>query len=64
MMRRSESAFFWEERDIMANANSDWIVKMHYAFQDQKCLYMVMEFMKGGDLVNLMTNFDVSGNYL
>ncbi len=27
-LKRSESAFFWEERDIMAHANSDWIVQV------------------------------------
>lgn len=32
----------------------DWIVQLHYAFQDSRFLYMVMEFMPGGDLVNLM----------
>ncbi|KAK6035659.1 hypothetical protein COOONC_26836 [Cooperia oncophora] len=43
----------------MAHANSDWIVRLHYAFQDQRYLYMVMEYMPGGDLVNLMTTYDV-----
>uniref|UniRef100_A0A914S6X5 Serine-threonine/tyrosine-protein kinase catalytic domain-containing protein n=1 Tax=Parascaris equorum TaxID=6256 RepID=A0A914S6X5_PAREQ len=60
LLRRSDSAFFWEERDIMAHANSDWIVHLHYAFQDARFLYMVMEYMPGGDLVNLMTAYDVS----
>ncbi|KAH7726806.1 rho-associated protein kinase 2-like protein [Aphelenchoides avenae] len=59
MIRRSDSAFFWEERDIMAHANSEWIVQLHYAFQDKRYLYMVMEFMPGGDLVNLMANYDI-----
>lgn len=59
MIKRSESAFFWEERDIMAHANTDWIVRLQYSFQDNKYLYMVMEFMPGGDLVNLMSNYDV-----
>ncbi|ELT90124.1 hypothetical protein CAPTEDRAFT_1240 [Capitella teleta] len=59
MIKRSDSAFFWEEREIMANANSQWIVMLHYSFQDPKYLYMVMDFMPGGDLVNLMSNYDV-----
>lgn len=59
MTKRSDSAYFWEERDIMAHANSDWIVKLHYAFQDSRFLYMVMDFMPGGDLVNLMSNYDL-----
>ncbi|KAK4317608.1 hypothetical protein Pmani_011315 [Petrolisthes manimaculis] len=59
MIKRSDSAFFWEERDIMAHANSEWIVQLHFAFQDNKFLYMVMDYMPGGDLVNLMSNYDV-----
>lgn len=28
MIKRSDSAFFWEERDIMAFANSPWVVQV------------------------------------
>ncbi|CAG0892967.1 unnamed protein product [Cyprideis torosa] len=59
MIKRSDSAFFWEERDIMAYTTSEWIVKLHFAFQDAKYLYMVMDYMPGGDLVNLMSNYEV-----
>lgn len=59
MIKRQDSAFFWEERDIMANANSEWIVKLFFAFQDMNYLYMIMEYMAGGDLVNLMSNYDI-----
>ncbi|XP_021104060.1 rho-associated protein kinase 2 isoform X2 [Heterocephalus glaber] len=59
MIKRSDAAFFWEERDIMAFANSPWVVELFCAFQDDKYLYMVMEYMPGGDLVNLMSNYDV-----
>nr|XP_032648232.1 rho-associated protein kinase 2 isoform X4 [Chelonoidis abingdonii] len=59
MIKRSDSAFFWEERDIMAFANSPWVVQLFCAFQDDRYLYMVMEYMPGGDLVNLMSNYDV-----
>ncbi|XP_060563759.1 rho-associated protein kinase 2-like isoform X3 [Ruditapes philippinarum] len=59
MIKRADTAFFWEEREIMANANSEWIVQLHFSFQDEKYLYMVMDYMPGGDLVNLMSNYDV-----
>ncbi|MEE6464301.1 hypothetical protein FKM82_006227 [Ascaphus truei] len=59
MIKRSDSAFYWEERDIMAFANSPWVVQLFYAFQDNRYLYIVMEYMPGGDLVNLMSNYDV-----
>lgn len=44
----------------MAHAKSEWIVQLHYAFQDTRYLYMVMEFMPGGDLVNLMMNYELT----
>lgn len=59
MIKRSDAAFFWEERDIMAFASSPWVVELFCAFQDDRYLYMVMEYMPGGDLVNLMSNYDV-----
>lgn len=31
----------------MAHANSEWIVQLHFAFQDSKYLYMVMDYMPG-----------------
>ncbi|KAL9700538.1 hypothetical protein quinque_003979 [Culex quinquefasciatus] len=43
-----------EERDIMASRRSDWLTSLQYAFQDQECLYLVMEYLPGGDLLSLM----------
>ncbi|CAF1365200.1 unnamed protein product [Adineta steineri] len=60
MLKRSDSAFFWEERNIMAFSNSDWIVKLHYAFQDAKNLYMIMDYMPGGDLITLLERYEIS----
>ncbi|XP_076021402.1 rho-associated protein kinase 2-like isoform X2 [Genypterus blacodes] len=59
MIKRSDSAFFWEERNIMAFSKSPWIVQLCCAFQDDRRLYMVMEFMPGGDLVTLTMNYDI-----
>uniref|UniRef100_A0A1I8Q3B7 Rho-associated protein kinase let-502 n=1 Tax=Stomoxys calcitrans TaxID=35570 RepID=A0A1I8Q3B7_STOCA len=59
MMKRPDSAFFWEERHIMAHANSEWIVQLHFAFQDTKYLYMVMDYMPGGDIVSLMSMYEI-----
>lgn len=59
MIKRPDSAFFWEERYIMAHANSEWIVQLHYAFQDSKYLYMVMDYMPGGDIVSLMSMYEI-----
>uniref|UniRef100_A0A672QEH2 non-specific serine/threonine protein kinase n=1 Tax=Sinocyclocheilus grahami TaxID=75366 RepID=A0A672QEH2_SINGR len=43
----------------MAFSKSPWIVQLCCAFQDEKYLYLVMEFMPGGDLVTLTSNYDI-----
>uniref|UniRef100_A0A668A270 non-specific serine/threonine protein kinase n=1 Tax=Myripristis murdjan TaxID=586833 RepID=A0A668A270_9TELE len=43
----------------MAFSNSPWVVQLCCAFQDDHSLYMVMEFMPGGDLVTLTMNYDM-----
>ena len=30
------------ERDILTNANSEWLVRLLYAFQDEKSIYLAM----------------------
>ena len=35
----------------MAHTTSEWVVELHYAFQDSIYLYMVMEYMPGTCLV-------------
>lgn len=43
-----------EERDIMAQHKSEWITSLQYAFQDAEYLYLIMEYLPGGDLLSLM----------
>lgn len=44
-----------EERDIMVlGRKSEWITRLQYAFQDRENLYLVMEYLPGGDLLGLM----------
>lgn len=38
------------ERDIMANSNHPFIVKLRFAFQNQTYFAFVMDYMKGGAL--------------
>lgn len=44
-----------EERDIMSRRSSEWITNLQYAFQDNEYLYLVMEYLPGGDLLSLMS---------
>jgi len=41
----------------MAQANSEWITQLHYAFQDQHRLYLAMDFHPGGDLLSLLNKY-------
>uniref|UniRef100_A0A1A9X0J1 non-specific serine/threonine protein kinase n=1 Tax=Glossina brevipalpis TaxID=37001 RepID=A0A1A9X0J1_9MUSC len=43
------------ERDIMSRRCSDWITNLQYAFQDKDYLYLIMEYLPGGDLLSLMS---------
>ena len=38
------------ERQILADLNNPFLVNMYYAFQDRESLYLVMDYLSGGDL--------------
>ena len=40
------------ERDILVEADNQWVVKMYYSFQDAVNLYLIMEFLPGGKRSN------------
>lgn len=45
------------ERSILANVHHPFIVSLHFAFQNSQKLYMVMDFVQGGDFFTLMRKF-------
>lgn len=38
------------ERNILADVGHAFIVKLHYAFQTPGKLYLILDFLRGGDL--------------
>ncbi|EGR30802.1 protein kinase domain protein [Ichthyophthirius multifiliis] len=42
------------ERNILQQVDNQYIVKMKYAFQDNKYIYFVLEFCPGGELYQLL----------
>ncbi|EGD82179.1 AGC/RSK/RSK protein kinase [Salpingoeca rosetta] len=44
------------ERDILASIRHPFIVHMHYAFQTAGKLYIIMDFLRGGDLFTRLSN--------
>ncbi|KZT52106.1 kinase-like protein [Calocera cornea HHB12733] len=72
MLRRGQEGHVRAEREVLKSAalagssrGTDWIVRLFYrqlicnSFQDQDALYLVLEFMGGGDLLNLLIQRDV-----
>lgn len=61
MVLKNQVGHVKAERDILAMADNDnqWLVTLHYSFQDDHRLYMVMEFLPGGDLMGLLIKEDI-----
>ncbi|XP_053783558.1 serine/threonine-protein kinase MRCK beta isoform X2 [Desmodus rotundus] len=58
MLKRAETACFREERDVLVRGDCQWITSLHYAFQDENHLYLVMDYYVGGDLLTLLSKFE------
>jgi len=66
MLRKGQEGHVRAERDILKSASlvhspggAEWIVRLFYSFQDRDHLYLVLEYMGGGDLLNLLIERDV-----
>ncbi|ODQ65004.1 YNL161Wp-like protein [Nadsonia fulvescens var. elongata DSM 6958] len=59
MYKRDQLAHVKAERDVLAGADSPWVVSLYYSFQDSTYLYLIMEFLPGGDLMTLLIKYDV-----
>ena len=44
------------ERLILSNVKAPFVVKLYYAFQNERALYLVMEYCCGGDVATLLRN--------
>ncbi|CAG5119390.1 unnamed protein product, partial [Candidula unifasciata] len=58
LKRAEETACFKEERDVLVFGDRRWITNLHYAFQDDNFLYLVMDYYCGGDLLTLLSKFE------
>lgn len=54
VLKRNQVAHVKAERDILAEADVEWVVKLYYSFQDKDNLYFVMDYIPGGDLMSLL----------
>lgn len=47
------------ERDVLVKAKNPWVVELKFSFQDERHLYLIMEFLQGGDLMTLLMRKDI-----
>ena len=51
------------ERNILADVEHPFIVKLHYAFQTEGKLYLILDFLRGGDLFTRLSK-EVCNEYI
>ncbi|KAJ5047097.1 uncharacterized protein L3040_002940 [Drepanopeziza brunnea f. sp. 'multigermtubi'] len=59
MFKKDQLAHVRAERDILAESDSPWVVKLYTTFQDYDFLYMLMEFLPGGDLMTMLIKYEI-----
>lgn len=47
------------EKEVLSIARSPWVVELRYSFQDDKYLYLAMEYLPGGDLMSLLIKKEI-----
>lgn len=59
MYKKDQLAHVKAERDVLAGSDSPWVVSLYYSFQDQVNLYLIMEFLPGGDLMTMLIRWQI-----
>ncbi|EFJ08009.1 hypothetical protein SELMODRAFT_132554 [Selaginella moellendorffii] len=58
MLRRGQVEHVKAERNLLAEVDSNYIVKLYCSFQDDEYLYLIMEYLPGGDMMTLLMRKD------
>ncbi|KAJ8442828.1 hypothetical protein Cgig2_016294 [Carnegiea gigantea] len=59
MLSRGQVEHVRAERNLLAEVDSHCIVKLYYSFQDAEYLYLIMEYLPGGDMMTLLIREDI-----
>ncbi|KAK9269915.1 hypothetical protein L1049_025488 [Liquidambar formosana] len=59
MLSRGQVEHVRSERNLLAEVDSRCIVKLFYSFQDSDFLYLIMEYLPGGDIMTLLMREDL-----
>ncbi|KAI5596934.1 hypothetical protein BDE02_02G034500 [Populus trichocarpa] len=58
MLRRGQVEHVKAERNLLTEVDSNCIVKLYCSFQDDGFLYLIMEYLPGGDMMTLLMRKD------
>ncbi|RKP19315.1 serine/threonine-protein kinase orb6 [Rozella allomycis CSF55] len=59
MLKKDQLSHVQAERDILADSESPWVVQLFFSFQDETYLYLVMEYLPGGDMMTMLIKYDI-----
>ncbi|XP_029449944.1 serine/threonine-protein kinase LATS1 isoform X2 [Rhinatrema bivittatum] len=59
VLLRNQVAHVKAERDILAEADNEWVVRLYYSFQDKDNLYFIMDYIPGGDMMSLLIRMGI-----
>jgi len=54
LLQKNQIKHTRDEQDFLSKIKSNWIVELKCSFQEGDFLFLVMEFLPGGDLMNLL----------
>lgn len=58
MLRRGQVEHVRAERNLLAEVDHHCIVTLYCSFQDSEFLYLIMEYLPGGDMMTLLMRKD------
>lgn len=58
MVKKNHRDRILAERQLLSELTNEWVVSLHRTFQDQQNLYMVMEYLPGGDLMSHLVRME------
>lgn len=63
MIKKDQVWHVRNERALLAEINNSynhnpWVVNLYFSFQDQNYLYLIMEYISGGDMMTMLIKYD------